>query len=58
MYRVLHKLSLSYLNGTFHYDVDITLGTRLNLYHLFVPRVRTTLAKNFFTSGERKFEIH
>ena len=50
VYRVLHKLSPSYLNATFHYAaaVDITLHTSRNLYHLFVPRVRTTLAKHSF----------
>ena len=48
VYRVLHKLSPSYLNATFHYAVDITSRTGQNLYCLFVPRVRTTLAKHSF----------
>ena len=48
VYRVLHKLSPSYLNATFYYAVDITSCTGWNLYHLFVPRVRTTLAKHSF----------
>ena len=48
VYRVLHKLSPSYLNATFHYATDITLRTGRNLYRLFVPRVRTTLAKHSF----------
>ena len=39
VYRVLHKLSPLYLNATFHYAVDITLGTGQNLYCWFVPRV-------------------
>ena len=48
VYRVLHKLSPSYLHDTFHYTVDITSHTGQNLYCLFVPRVRTTLAKHSF----------
>ena len=49
VYRVLHKLSPSYLHDTFRYAVDITSHTgRRNLYRLFVPRVRTTLAKHSF----------
>ena len=48
MYRVLHKLSPSYLHDTFHYAVDITSHTGQNLYRLFVPRVRTTFAKHSF----------
>ena len=48
VYRVLHKLSPSYLNATFHYVVDITSCTGWNFYHLFVPRMRTTLAKHSF----------
>ena len=45
IYRVL---SPSYLHDTFHYAVDITSHTGRNLYRLFVPRVRTTLAKHSF----------
>ena len=48
VYRVLHKLSPSYLHNTFHYAVDITSHTGRNLYRLFIPRVRTTLAKHSF----------
>ena len=48
VYRVLHKLSPSYVNATFHYAVDITSRTGRNLYRLFVPRVQTTLAKHSF----------
>ena len=48
VYRVLHKLSPSYLHDTFHYAVNITSHTGRNLYRLFVPRVRTTLAKHSF----------
>ena len=48
MYKVLHKLSPSYLNGTFNYAVDITLCTGRNIYRLFVLRVQTTLAKHSF----------
>jgi len=58
VYRVLHKLSPSYLNETFHYAVDITSRTGWNLYCLFVPRVQTTLAKHSFISGEHKSGIH
>ena len=39
VYRVLHKLSPSCLNATFHYAVDITSRTGWNLYRLLVPRV-------------------
>ena len=46
VYRVLHKLLPSYLNDTFHYAVDITSRIRWNPYRLFVPRVRTSLAKH------------
>ena len=35
VYRVLHKLSPSYLNAKFHHAVDITSRTGQNLYHLF-----------------------
>ena len=48
VYKVLHIVSPSYMNGTFHYAFDITSCTGQNLYHLFVPRVRTTLAKHSF----------
>ena len=48
VYRVLHKLSPSYLHDTFHYAVDITSHTGRNLYRLFVPRVQITLAKHSF----------
>ena len=48
VYRMLHKLSPSYLNDIFHYAVDITSRTGRNLYCLFVPRVRTSLAKHSF----------
>ena len=48
VYKMLHKLSPSYLNGTFNYAVDITLRTGRNIYRLFVPRVWTTLAKHSF----------
>ena len=37
-YRVLHKLSPSYLNATFHYAVDITLRTGRTVCS-YVPRV-------------------
>jgi len=39
VHRVLHKLSPSYLNGTFYNAIDITSCTSWNLYHLFAPRV-------------------
>jgi len=48
VFKVLHKLLPSYMNDTFHYAVDITSRTGQNFYHLFVPRVRTTLAKHSF----------
>ena len=52
MYKVLHKLSPS-----FNYAVDITLRTARNIYRLFVPRVRTTLAKHsFYYRAARKLE--
>ena len=35
VYKVLHKLSPSYLNGTFNYAIDITLCTGWNIYSLF-----------------------
>ena len=55
VYKVLHKFSPSYLNGTFHYDVDITLRTGQNLYRLFVPRL---LRLNIvFTYRGHKFGI-
>ena len=48
VFRVLYKLSPSYLSGTFQYAVDVTSRTGRNLHRLFVPRVRTTLAKYSF----------
>ena len=43
-----------YLNGTFHYAVDITLHTGWNFYHLFVPRVQITLTKySFYFRGTK-----
>ena len=41
-----------HMSATFHYAADITLHTGQNLYHLFVPRVQTTLAKlSFYFRG-------
>ena len=49
VYKVLHKLSPSYLNGTFHYAVDITyVLDRTFTVCLLIPRVQTTLAKHSF----------
>ena len=48
LYRVLHKLLPLYVNDTFHYAVEITLRTGWKVYHFFVPRVQTTLAKYSF----------
>jgi len=49
--QVLHHLSPPYLHDTFHYAVDITSQ---NIHRLFVPRVRTTLAKhNFYFQGSQ-----
>ena len=44
VYRVLHKLSPPYLN----YAIDITSRTARNAHRLFVPRVRTNIAKSSF----------
>ena len=42
----------SYLHDSFHYAVDITSRAAQNAHRLFVPRVRTTMAKNsFYFSG-------
>jgi len=48
IYKVLHHLLPPYLHDTFQYAVDITGRASRNIYHLFVSRVRTTLAKNSF----------
>ena len=45
---VLHKLLPLYVNDTFHYAVEITSRTGWKVYHFFVPRVQTTLAKHSF----------
>jgi len=44
----MHKISQSYLHNTFHYAAEITGRDARNEHHLFVPRVRTSLAKNSF----------
>ena len=41
VYRVLHKLSPSYLFDTFRYAVDVTSHIGRNPLHLFILRVRT-----------------
>jgi len=46
VYRSLHKISPSYLYNTFHYAAEITGRDAHNEHCLFVPRVRTSLAKN------------
>jgi len=48
VYRSLHKISPSYLHNTFHYAVELTGRDVRNEHRLFVPRVRTSLAKNGF----------
>ena len=48
VYRVLHKLSPPYLYDSFHYAIDITSRTARNAHRLFVPRVRTNIAKDSF----------
>jgi len=48
VYRTLHKLSPPYLHDSFHCAVDITSRAARNAHRLFVPRVRTTMAKNSF----------
>ena len=55
VYKVLHKIPPSYLNGTFNEAVDITLHIGRNIYHLFIPRVRTALAKHrlFLPQGRK-----
>ena len=45
VYRSLHP---SYLHNTFHYAVELTGSDARNEHCLFVPRVRTSLAKNGF----------
>ena len=45
---MLHKLSPPYLYDSFHYTVDITSRAAQNAHRLFVPRVRTKIAKNQF----------
>ena len=57
VYRSLHKISPSYLHNTFYYAVEITDRDARNEHRLFVPRVRTSLAKNGFTSEELNFGI-
>ena len=44
VYKILHNLSPSYLNGTFRYAVDITGCATRNVHRLFIPRVQTALA--------------
>ena len=48
IYKVLHHLLPPYLHDTFQYAVDITGRASRNIHRLFVPRVRTTLAKYSF----------
>ena len=48
VYRALHILSPLYLHDSFHYAVKITSCSRRNVHRLFVPKVRTTIAKNSF----------
>jgi len=48
VYRSVHKISPSYLHNTFHYAAEITGRYAHNKHRLFVPRVRTSLAKNSF----------
>ena len=45
IYKVLHHLSP---HDTFQYAVDVTGHAGRNVHRLFVPRVRTTLAKQSF----------
>ena len=48
VYRSFHKISPSYLHNSFHYAVELTGRDARNERHLFVIRVRTSLAKNGF----------
>ena len=48
VYKILHNLSPSYLNGTFRYAVDKTGRAIRNVHHLFIPRVQNALAKHSF----------
>ena len=48
VYRSLNKIAPSYLHNTFNYAVDISGRAACNPHRLFVPRVRTTLAKSSF----------
>ena len=48
VYKILHNLPPSYLNGTFRYAVDKTGHAIRNVHRLFIPRVRTVLAKHSF----------
>jgi len=48
VYSSLHKISPSYLHNTFHYAVELTGRDARNEHRFFVPRVRTSLAKNGF----------
>ena len=48
VYRSVHKISPSYLHNTFHYAAEITGRDAHNKHRLFIPRVRTSLAKNSF----------
>ena len=48
VFRVLHKFSPPYLSNVFQYAADVTLRTGRNCYRLFVPRVRTTIARHSF----------
>ena len=45
-------ISSSYLNDTFHYTVDTNSRVIRNT-HLFVPKVKTTLAMNFYFRGKQ-----
>ena len=58
VFRTLHKISPSYVHNTFYYTVDITSRVACNAHHLFVPRVRTTLAKNSYYYRGTQFGIH
>ena len=46
VYRILHRLSPTYLQDTFKYTTTVTSHVGRNRYRLFVPRVRTTYGKN------------
>jgi len=48
VYKTLYKLSPLYLHDFFHYAADITSSAIRNAHCLFVPIVRTVIAKKQF----------